>query len=242
MCLPVHPHACGENAAGDNSGNRWDGTPPRVWGKLQAAQPVLIAPSVHPHACGENCRRSSLLAQMRRYTPTRVGKTTYCYSPPVAPSRYTPTRVGKTSASLISCTRSTGTPPRVWGKLIWLSACYKIFRGTPPRVWGKRAAAAMRATSAAVHPHACGENVSSPLRNSNRSVHPHACGENADRRLLFRRAGRYTPTRVGKTLLFCSPLLPAVRYTPTRVGKTHRHRRPGDILDGTPPRVWGKRA
>ena len=52
-----------------------------------------------------------------------------------------------------------------------------------------------------VHPHACGENCSElPEFADQLAVHPHACGENAQGRDRALSSGRFTPTRVGKTL------------------------------------------
>ena len=52
------------------------------------------------------------------------------------------------------------------------------------------------------------------------SVHPHVCGENATTDLS---------TALG------------TRFTPTCVGKTPRARLVGRSVNGSPPRVWGKR-
>ena len=96
--VTVHPHACGENIPGHGYVTAWDGSPPRVWGKLDRVR------SAHPSA---------------RFTPTRVGKTVApCSKEVVEPGspprvwgklprlpaagggdRFTPTRVGKTGGS-----------------------------------------------------------------------------------------------------------------------------------------------
>src|SRR5690606_3130790 len=54
--------------------------------------------------------------------------------------------------------------------------------------------------------------------------------------------GRFTPTRVGKTLPHEVAQVIAVRFTPTRVGKTQRGLDLSNIGGGSPPRVWGKRS
>ncbi len=50
----VHPHACGENFLCLNRGQHVDGSPPRVWGKLERSVGKIRPALVHPHACGEN--------------------------------------------------------------------------------------------------------------------------------------------------------------------------------------------
>ncbi len=93
-------------------------------------------------------------------------------------------------------------------------------------------------------------------------VHPHACGEDGIQVGLPWEQGRFTPTRVGKTLgntripsrmpvhphacgedsfegLFA---LPRPRFTPTRVGKTRQLTRGVPDAPGSPPRVWGRRS
>ena len=113
----VHPHACGENARRIAPDAAVDGTPPRVWGKLSQSGNCHDVYPVHPHACGEN-----------------VGWTTGG----LRSDRYTPTRVGKTHHLSYTFFGTSGTPPRVWGKLTASSVAPSGLFGTPPRVWGKR--------------------------------------------------------------------------------------------------------
>ncbi len=51
------------------------------------------------------------------------------------------------------------------------------------------------------------------------TVHPHGCGENLPEYLPGTRERRFTPTGVGKTMATCSK---------------------SAVVDGSPPRVWGK--
>ena len=90
------------------------------------------------------------------------------------------------------------------------------------------------------------------------AVHPHARGDNARRRCRARLSGspprawgqslmpghltavrRFTPTRVGTTLLRWILDCCHDRFTPTRVGTTHRTRCPHGRI-GSPPRAWGQ--
>ena len=173
------------------------GSPPRVWGKLRA---VLQA------------------AGGRRFTPTRVGKTTRSAAPTAPTSvhphacgensvllyarvvrdRFTPTRVGKTPAARCQDGALPGSPPRVWGKRLPHIRHAGRQRFTPTRV-GKTGPTSPACRTTPVHPHACGENVlrsgaASPFAGSP----PRVWGK---RMFLFFRQGRrrFTPTRVGKT-------------------------------------------
>ena len=71
------------------------------------------------------------------------------------------------------------------------------------------------------------------------TVHPHAGGENP----LERRDGaprvRFTPTRVGKTIVQ-EPQLAAFLVHPHAGGENARWRQPGPRGRGSPPRGWGK--
>ena len=215
----VHPHACGENnkfpfcqavekrytptRVGKTFARRSrysenPGTPPRVWGKPQSTGNYAPTDPVHPHACGENGDRAIRHGDAFRYTPTRVGKTTEPNSRPPW-SCGTPPRVWGKRQPATPTTAQVGTPPRVWGKRREVCCVCCVFFGTPPRVWGKRAPRSLVHTAPSVHPHACGENV---------VVKVGGC-----------KYYRYTPTRVGKTVIQAA-LVPA------------------DV--GTPPRVWGK--
>ena len=120
----VHPHVCGEGPTSPNVRPARSGSPPRVWGRR---------------------RRSGLESEVRRFTPTCVGKASGTRPrPPRGTSRFTPTCVGKANASVVPDRRSTGSPPRVWGRRPW-----------------RRGSGRFRA----VHPHVCGEGEDDPGRH-----------------------------------------------------------------------------
>ena len=173
-----------------------------------------------------------------------------------------------------------GTPPRVWGKRFLGFVVVSSYRYTPTRV-GKTVDGVLYARDMLVHPHACGENVpqftgvpvgqGTPPRVwgkrpactiENRYIDgtpPRVWGKPTPPKPLPG-AGRYTPTRVGKTGGVQSRSNERYRYTPTRVGKTLEHSfdfcqnmvhphacgenvwsiLPAHGFKGTPPRVWGK--
>ncbi len=155
-------------------------------------------------------------------------------------SRFTPTRVGTTDLGgdgegIIpvhphACGDNTlegygfrlgdrFTPTRV-GTTPWPGLRWRGHTGSPPRVWGQRAGR--------------------PARAPNCPVHPHACGDNVDAFTGWVSHTRFTPTRVGTTMVIVacmviSPVHPHAcgdnyvrfgryhhhtRFTPTRVGTT----------------------
>ncbi len=112
-----HPHACGENPAGQMSAYMPVGTSPRVWGK---PSPVEVE------------------ARPPRNIPTRVGKT----SGRTCTRRWTPEHphaCGENNAWTVSATQSRGTSPRVWGKRRKEARSEKVDWNIPTRV-GKTSA------------------------------------------------------------------------------------------------------
>ena len=212
----VHPHACGENQGNPVAESGGVGSPPRVWGKLL---------------------RPSETRWRRRFTPTRVGKTSVVQaagrSTPVHPHACGENRVsGQAFAQVL------GSPPRVWGKRKRNPDITQRLRFTPTRV-GKTQTPATLLDAPSVHPHACGENR---RRLSHRPARcgspPRVWGKRQPERDDDRHRG-FTPTRVGKTCrLQGSGTLIAVH--PHACGENQNIAiGPGDEV-GSPPRVWGK--
>ena len=214
------PRVWGIPAASCRATSRSRFTPTRV-GNTSFAHRLECARPVHPHACGE-------------YFPANPR--------PALRVRFTPTRVGNTGKSGLAGRAASGSPPRVWGILVAIAssaapnpvhphACgeYALWRHpTPWRTtvhphacgeYGSRRSPCGRLVT--VHPHACGEYaVGLAPRPWFIQVHPHACGEYAVSGATAGPLDRFTPTRVGNTLLVDG-------------GLCHYH--------GSPPRVWGIR-
>ena len=172
----VHPHACGENDRVLSNGFRGHGPPPRVWGKLLTS-------------CGS--------LDLRRSTPTRVGKTSLPSSSKSILSVH-PHACGENRGRVMRYVSKYGPPPRVWGKRIGRFWKRQRGRSTPTRV-GKTFRARTRRARAEVHPHACGENEPKiSLRVRSRGPPPRVWGKHW--RQGYRLGScRSTPTRVGKT-------------------------------------------
>ena len=212
----VHPHACGDNARPTRQDLPRDGSPPRVWGQPQR----------------RNVRHHHL-----RFTPTRVGTTTYHAPGHDAPAVH-PHACGDNGHREELAPWLDGSPPRVWGQPLNLAPHIGRDRFTPTRV-GTTDAFVGIPPRAAVHPHACGDNsvVPQPMQASYGSP-PRVWGQRPA-----------TPCRS-----------PPRRFTPTRVGTTpsgglgtgHRAVHPhacgdnpaclhfGVTMGGSPPRVWGQ--
>ena len=135
ICSSVHPHACGDIAAGDICARTTSGSPPRVWGHRCCPIPCCLH-SVHPHACGD--------IQKHVYTyfypsgsPPRVWGHPRSHLDGGGCHRFTPTRVGT------SCRRRrSGLPaavhPHACGDILLTIRLGRRRAGSPPRVWGHR--------------------------------------------------------------------------------------------------------
>ena len=140
------PRVWGKLLGNGNFRRRKLGSPPRVWGKRSGRLFTAWHLAVHPHACGENAIYTAPHPALKRFTPTRVGKT------------YAPMQRRRTIC---------GSPPRVWGKLVVKNGNFGHIYGSPPRVWGKRMETPISGGGMPVHPHACGENKLAVMLNPN---------------------------------------------------------------------------
>ena len=70
----------------------------------------------------------------------------------------TPTCVGKSFSLISGMHTKTGSPPRMWGKVLGSKSICRSHRITPTRV-GKRCTPALRRTFRRITPHACGEKT-----------------------------------------------------------------------------------
>ena len=175
----VHPHVCGDDGVTYRVANPRRGSPPRVWGRRPG----------HWRDQGP-----------QRFTPTCVGTTSsmaFC----MARCAVHPHVCGDDTSADVSTPGGSGSPPRVWGRLVMLVSPSGRGRFTPTCVGTTRAPAGARAGSE-VHPHVCGDdvrrahsscmNVGSPPRVWGRPL------IGAVRRGL----SRFTPTCVGTTCPF----------------------------------------
>ena len=190
----VHPHACGDIVGLCAINPTGIGSPPRVWGHPEHVLDVL-----HPD----------------RFTPTRVGT-----SSPISLMAHAfavhPHACGDISLKTRPLSTRCGSPPRVWGHPHDTLFILAIQRFTPTRV-GTSLDLKDFLLSSAVHPHACGDIACSLARYTFHAVHPHACGDIV-KPLQLRAVEPGSPPRVWGHLamILLTPL--HNRFTPTRVG------------------------
>jgi len=174
--VSVHPHMRGEDQVEFPAARELRGSPPHAWGRH---------------------RGCALRNQVRRFTPTCVGKTATVYSSkrqnPVHPHMR-----GEDSAAHCAKYSRAGSPPHAWGRLCGYNGRRLERRFTPTCVGktGRHAASDMAQT---VHPHMRGEDLlSMPCSKGVSGSPPHAWGR---RNILWGDdfAHGFTPTCVGKT-------------------------------------------
>ena len=191
----VHPHACGDFVGQGCGVARKSGTPPRVWGLLDARvnecfssryTPTRVGTSggpcttrtsstVHPHACGDfpfcMYQTNGLIGTPPRVWGLREG-------PRGASNlyRYTPTRVG-TSDRLKRAHSGITVHPHACGDFGWADFIDMVSGGTPPRVWGLRVEVLAPFGRFRYTPTRVGTSAPTPPPSRLPTVHPHACGD-----------------------------------------------------------------
>ena len=134
-----HPRVCGEKKNADGDWPSCTGSPPRVRGKVRYDPAKYEARGITPACAGKSCR---------------VG--------PVKSSSWDHPRVcGEKHRDESSGTLSKGSPPRVRGKVRWLSG----LSGSPgitPACAGKSLSVVLVGGLAGDHPRVCGEKSLQP--------------------------------------------------------------------------------
>ena len=132
--------------------------------------------------------------------------------------RFTPTRVGTTSYEL-ELRRAKAVHPHARGdNLLWKQA-KKLDTGSPPRAWGQRSASRAQQPGRRFTPTRVGTTYLPWCPSLRRAVHPHARGDN------FEGTPHYTlcngsPPRAWGQRSRKGGRIPTHRFTPTRVGTT----------------------
>ena len=156
---PVHPHACGDQAAVNLA--------------------LCVDPRFTPTRVGIRSLHESLVVSIDRFTPTRVGISSVRGSPLTGMLRGSPPHVWGSGTSwplLRSSCRFT--PTRVG--IRYSQSASGHGHAVHPHTCGDQVAR-QRPSHPAVHPHACGDQADICGIELHRSVHPHACGDQADR-------------------------------------------------------------
>ena len=131
-----HPRACGENRCRIQPPPLSLGSPPRMRGKLHPRLTVSEPTGITPAHAGKTSRLHTSL-------PTR---------------RDHPRACGENAIMSAVCVQSTGSSPRVRGKLQPVP-CSELRVGITPACAGKTAARRDLLPSSRDHPRVCGENL-----------------------------------------------------------------------------------
>ena len=214
----VHPHVCGEIMPGVSMKAVTPGSPPRVWGNLEAppsARPTCTGSpprvcgksvglgsqigncSVHPHVCGE-IGVSSTLGRTFYGSPPRVWGNHPFTIEQLPQHRFTPTCVGKSRCgNLVGA--SVAVHPHVCGEITAAVNLSLAAAGSPPRVWGNHVAVSLCLLVHRFAPTCVGKSGFATSGKFCRGGSPPRVWGNhalADRR---HRSQRFTPTCVGKS-------------------------------------------
>jgi len=176
IVIQKHPHGRGENAMKLKKNLLDIETPPRAWGKLRSPTTLAVA---------------------FRNTPTGVGKTsgTHSYN---GYSKKHPHGRGENIAQSFHWRCISETPPRAWGKLVFL-APPAFDNGNTPTGVGKTLKELTQARSLKKHPHGRGENCTCSLVKGPLIETPPRAWGKLRMQCEFCLIGRNTPTGVGKT-------------------------------------------
>ncbi len=198
-------------------GYRERGSPPHAWGQRS---PVAVR-------SGE-----------ARFTPTRVGTTSPDRSPNAARTVHPHTR-GDNHIPPTTYDPPSGSPPHAWGQLTLL---FDLLNAHPvhPHTRGDNWYHGRNGRAGTVHPHTRGDNKINNQRHGRAAGSPpHAWGQPA-RCSATSQSRRFTPTRVGTTLLLRHANVALPVHPHTR-GDNHVKVRQGAGRAGSPPHAWGQR-
>ena len=232
-------------------------TPARA-GKTPASRIAFTTSADHPRACGENdicyycaCFRHGSPPRVRgkhcslstqcyreRITPARAGKT-YTVDRLTACAADHPRACGENSRPMHSRRATCGSPPRVRGKQRSINASIDSPRITPARA-GKTFQCLRPCRFIEDHPRACGENMSTGFLLVHKLGSPPRVRGKRSNPLAHFAPPRITPARAGKTQAVCFAFC-GTQDHPRACGENSRDRAGFCLLDGSPPRVRGKR-
>ncbi len=212
----VHPHARGDNLRRPH---------------------VFDDDRVHPHARGDNMKWS--LKRRDGYgSPPRAWGQLVSQAYLQGPRPVHPHARGDNSIPAAAVAAMAGSPPRAWGQLLSFFLELLGNRFTPTRV-GTTEQPSTWHLKGPVHPHARGDNCD---EKSIRSWHfgspPRAWGQH-EINDLSRFTIRFTPTRVGTTILDRVASLPLAVHPHAR-GDNSIPAAAVAAMAGSPPRAWGQ--
>ncbi len=193
----VHPHVRGDGDAHVFAGHHYPGSPPRAWGRQQAAAllrlllrftPTCVGTAtwprdspmrspVHPHVRGDGHFNASMAAPAIGSPPRAWGRRSKV--PELERHhRFTPTCVGTASARR-PIDSIKAVHPHVRGDGGWLGVAWVIKGGSPPRAWGRRVKGHVSWVGVRFTPTCVGTAAPRPRQPQTTSVHPHVRGDGA---------------------------------------------------------------
>ena len=152
-------------------------------------------------------------------------------------TRVTHTRVGNTNSALDRHPFDQGHPHTCGEYQKEVIACYNS-SGSPPHVWGILDSGVLDKLRLVGHPHTCGE-YDKALQTAvyDAGSPPHVWGIHSKIQLIMRTLG-VTPTRVGNTAHKRSLCLSHQGH-PHTCGEYADDGLPQQVMEGSPPHVWG---
>ena len=214
----AHPRVCGENEGALRSVlARW-GSSPRVRGKLTPITIVAIPTRLIPACAGKTVRDRSRAAADRAH----------------------PRVCGENALVVWENVEGAGSSPRVRGKPIRSFTASRTLRLIPACA-GKTQLPERGVHAPRAHPRVCGENVANAETMSRAEGSSPRVRGKRDHHRAHRRPRRLIPACAGKTFSQSQQKTPETAHP--RVCGENAMKRAGDTrLDGSSPRVRGKRA
>ena len=133
-----------------------------------------------------------------------------------------------------------GSPPRAWGRRFCLLTGFLEALGSPPRAWGRRVVARLYLQGLRFTPTGVGTARRQTVCALQQNGSPPRAWGRLGRAATRTRVSRFTPTGVGTADAKPNARQRAYRFTPTGVGTAQVERALGPLLDGSPPRAWGR--
>ena len=232
-----HPRACGANLFGFWVASRWDGSSPRVRGKLHRfplrSFRVRIIPARagqtdayriddyehpdHPRACGANGQHHTTPGSATGSSPRVRGKLDPAHVYALY-RRIIPARAGQTGWFMLAGTVCPDHP-RACGANLHARRRLATVSGSSPRVRGKRRGMLPCSISIRIIPARAGQTKANVMPRHLRPDHPRACGANV-------RGARYAVLRDGSSPRVRGkpggdpPVGHQLRIIPARAGQT----------------------
>ena len=216
--LEDHPRVCGEKKKPDQIINPWQGSPPRMRGKVnhllgggdadgitpayagkrRISSPVSEHGWDHPRVCGEKQMGIVKRADFPGSPPRMRGKAACCS---IAEHHLgiTPAYAGK-SLTPMPAAHNTGDHPRVCGEKCLIVSQIVHSLGSPPRMRGKGNIGRPNITAIGITPAYAGKSRHRRGVALAHGDHPRVCGEKPQRHLRLLLPTGITPAYAGKRL------------------------------------------